>query len=425
MRTTLGLGRCLPTLLLPGALAATLALAPTTAHAQSCRQLPRGIVAWWTGDDTPNDLTLNAHHGVLLNGAAYGAGAIGRAFHLDGANDRIDIIDTPSLRPSRFTLAAWVRLEAPVGQACIICKQTGSGDANSYSLWLFGGTLRGGMFRFAEAVDIAPLPLNRFVHTAVTYDGSILRLYRDGVLIAAAAGPASAVPYDASQVILGADDNGTNQYSGFFPGTIDEAQIFNRALSSCEIKSLYGARPTGHCKGDADTDLIPDCQDNCPSTSNAGQQDTDADGAGDACDCAPLDAGTWASPGDRHVLFFTAVDRLDWCSDPPLTGTGTTYDVIRGPLSALPVSSASSVCLSRCDTPASGLVGWWPGDTSTTDRAAGPPGTRANGATKGTGRGRGSSSLCERRSRCVLVRIVRLRIEPRPKCFCKLMAWLE
>ena len=40
---------------------------------------------------------------------------------------------------------------------------------------------------------------------------------------------------------------------------------------------------------DADGDGVPDAIDNCPSTANPGQSDTDHDGAGDACDAAEPD----------------------------------------------------------------------------------------------------------------------------------------
>lgn len=41
---------------------------------------------------------------------------------------------------------------------------------------------------------------------------------------------------------------------------------------------------------DADADGVPDADDNCPTTANAGQADVDADLAGDACDPCPNDA---------------------------------------------------------------------------------------------------------------------------------------
>lgn len=368
------------------ALAGILATAFGTVGAlQPCRQHPRGVAGWWPGDGSADDLTLSMNAGQLLGGATFGAGAIGQGFLLDGLDDRVDVPGWSSLTPSQFTLAAWIRLDAATEWACIICKQVGGTNVNSLSLWVNDGVLQGGMYGFAEAIAPSVAPINQFLHVAVSYDGSIIRLYQDGRLISVAQGPASPVPYDSSQVIIGADDNGASQYLAFFKGIIDEAQIFTRALSGCEVRVLADALPPGSCKGDSDADAIPDFQDNCATIANVAQQDADGDGVGDACDCAPSDASVHANPGDRNELRFTGRDRLDWCGDPSLTGASTVYDLQRGELSMLPVTSGVSQCRSHCVAPPAGLVGWWPGDGSTTDLVGGNNGVLQNGATYSNG----------------------------------------
>jgi hypothetical protein len=68
-----------------------------------------------------------------------------------------------------------------------------------------------------------------------------------------------------------------------WPGTIDEVEVFNRALTAPEIQAIFNAGNAGKCK-DADGDGIIDAEDNCPATSNPDQADFDLDGVGDACD---------------------------------------------------------------------------------------------------------------------------------------------
>src|SRR5262245_9931861 len=82
------------------------------ANAQSCEQLPRGVLGWWPGDGNALDLTSGANNGALMNGATYAAGVDGQGFSFDGINDRVDIPDAPTLRPSQFSLLAWVKLTA-------------------------------------------------------------------------------------------------------------------------------------------------------------------------------------------------------------------------------------------------------------------------------------------------------------------------
>jgi concanavalin A-like lectin/glucanase superfamily protein len=66
-----------------------------------------------------------------------------------------------------------------------------------------------------------------------------------GGIFAGAGGAGSKSPgYDSQPLLLGRDtDNGAPNF--FLQGRIDEAAIYNRALSVWEIASIHGAGPAG------------------------------------------------------------------------------------------------------------------------------------------------------------------------------------
>lgn len=92
-----------------------LELLPTTGSIEihvtwggKCTPLPSGIVSWWSGNGTANDI-VGSNHGTMTNGASFVQGKVGQAFLLDGINDYIRIPNSPSLNPTgSFTVDAWI-----------------------------------------------------------------------------------------------------------------------------------------------------------------------------------------------------------------------------------------------------------------------------------------------------------------------------
>ena len=87
----------------------------------------------------------------------------------------------------------------------------------------------------------ASLPLNTWSHLAVTYDGSSLRLYVNGDQVGSAAVSGS-IPASSGPLRIG----GNAIWGEWFAGRIDDARVYNRALTGTEIKSDMGTPVSGN-----------------------------------------------------------------------------------------------------------------------------------------------------------------------------------
>ncbi len=108
---------------------------------------------------------------------------------------------------------------------------------------------------------------------------------------------------------------------------------------------------------DPDGDGFYGDDDNCPGLPNPAQADLDADGAGDACDCAPADAGSFAVPPEIAGLTVDggALARLAWQDVSAASGSGTVYDVCSGPASGLRAAGFEAAGCLAAGLPSPGL----------------------------------------------------------------------
>src|SRR4051812_35861611 len=100
------------------------------AAAQDCDLAPAGLVGWWPGEGSTEDL-VGTNGASLKGGATPNApGYVGSAFSFDGTNGFVQIPDSPSLKPTNLTIEAWVRFNsldsfgnATAGQQYLVFKQ--------------------------------------------------------------------------------------------------------------------------------------------------------------------------------------------------------------------------------------------------------------------------------------------------------------
>ena len=114
----------------------------------------------------------------------------------------------------------------------------GYGSSNYGALYFNGNQLeywQGGSLK----VSSPAIPLNTFTHVALTYDGSVDRLYINSAL--GGTSSAHAETFN-NPIVLGSAFTpvGADKY---FTGQLDEVSLYNRALSLSEIQSIFNAVP--------------------------------------------------------------------------------------------------------------------------------------------------------------------------------------
>jgi hypothetical protein len=227
-----------------------------------CVAPPSGLAAWWRAEGDAND-AKGTNNGTLVNGATFAPGKTGSAFSLGGVNDYIEVPDAPSLNPvNALTVEAWYQPTISFkgnGANAIVDKGYASHSPPFYQYHLFvvgnqGWGSSSAAFGFWVAAGgnsyYALTPGTNWTpgfwyHLTGAYDGSAVKIYVNGVLIASS--PASGTMTDYGRPLrIGAFDNlsGSDSYT---PGLVDEVAIYNRALTANEIAALYTAGSAGKC----------------------------------------------------------------------------------------------------------------------------------------------------------------------------------
>src|SRR5438445_3116821 len=206
-------------------------------------------VASWSFDEGSGgvaaDASGNGNTATLGAGSSWAPGVSGGAVRLDGVSGQLSVPNSPSLNPSgAFSVAAWVEPEAAASdfRAVVVKNYTYFLYASSSGNCGNGGVLAG--FGTTTVCTTAPLPVNTWTHLAVTYDGTTLSLFRNGVLVASrpGSGPVAAAP-GAVASSTSTLQIGASQFGEYFNGLIDEVRVYDRALSPPDIQALSAAPP--------------------------------------------------------------------------------------------------------------------------------------------------------------------------------------
>ncbi|MEI6194932.1 MAG: LamG-like jellyroll fold domain-containing protein, partial [Verrucomicrobiota bacterium] len=246
-----------------------------------------GMVAWWKAENNALDSVGN-NNGSLVGGVPFAAGEVGQAFQLNQINSYMSVPASPSLNvglTGGFTIEGWIKISDANGLHPI-CEWDSRSDASpgsgSIGVIFCLGTSPGSAGVLACLVNdtngighllaspSGTIVTNSWQHVAATYDrtSGVGTLYVNGLVVLQQS-LGSFVPQTSYNFWVGyrpGDLPGDWTYNTFLGGLLDELSVYQRALSSSEIASIYNAGSAGKFSAgiaalpylDTDRDGIPD-----------------------------------------------------------------------------------------------------------------------------------------------------------------------
>jgi hypothetical protein len=185
-----------------------------------------------SGSTIWTDLSRSGINGTLTNGPTFSS-ANGGTIVFDGTNDYINLGSPQQLQVTNVTLSAWIKTNQTTYQ--IIIDDLGTSPFTSWGMWL-DPTGKIAWFDGSWRTSNISVNNNQITNIVCTLNSTSLKFYINGT---------QDINSHTVPAIIPTTDNKTigNQPLNSYPfsGNIYHTLIYNRALSSTEIKQNYNA----------------------------------------------------------------------------------------------------------------------------------------------------------------------------------------
>ena len=221
----------------------------------SMADLSEGLLAYWPFDEgsgtVAHDMTGNGYDGTLVNGPTWttdskvGPGAI----LCNGIDGRVAISSFDAAGGSGITLACWFftsNLDTPGDDPRMISKAIGGASADHWFMLSSGREGANKILRFRLKTDGETgelkantdgiIDLDVWIHAALTWDGTTMRVYKNGVEAGTFDKTGELAVDPSVNLAIGNQPDGAENRP--CDGIIDDVAIWNRALSPDEILDM-------------------------------------------------------------------------------------------------------------------------------------------------------------------------------------------
>lgn len=272
--------------------------------------LSNGLIGHWTLDETSGttsaDNTSGAHNGTMTGGLSAStnstSGTVGHALSFDGVDDYVASSTGLDLGGNdKATISAWVKHSTATltTKQALVYKgfaqfETFVDNTNRIRVYMQNNSAWHSSISSPVYTDWDTWHL-----VTVTYDGANVKIYRDGALVATSGSETGNFPSSTSPFWIGKNSSGVD----YINGSIDDARLYNRALSAAEVLKLYNLQSS--CTEPAASNLVGHWAMN--ETTGAAITDTSGNG----------NNGTWTDGTNNSVAEETLAGQ---------NGTGLSFD---------------------------------------------------------------------------------------------------
>jgi hypothetical protein len=206
---------------------------------------PTGLVAYWKLDEIASpsvDSSMSEITGTWQNSPTLSTSTPSAIPYVDshcltfnGTNQCVSM-GNPAALPSGHaprSICGWAKASSTSGGYLFFASFGTNTYGNGMFIGMNGTTLYGGAGQ-GDDLTFSNFWDNNWHFIALTYDGTTAKLYADGVLKTSAAKSDWNLLPNACYVGCQAD------HTQFWPGSVDDVRIYNRALSATEVSTLAG-----------------------------------------------------------------------------------------------------------------------------------------------------------------------------------------
>jgi hypothetical protein len=210
------------------------------------------LVAWLAMDDDPSDGRIDDsaggdHPAFCGLGVTCGTGVMAKAGSgLKLVPDQFYRLpfDAALDTPLAFTVALWLRLDAPPSGRTVMATKRHGAVYNSWAIYLTASQVGFESVRMGSTGITASshlfdrvVPVATWIHITISWDDTTKRIYIDGFRVLDAS--TSDILFDNGEVLIGCDDDDGTIFD-CVNGTLDDVRIYDRMLSDSEIAVLAG-----------------------------------------------------------------------------------------------------------------------------------------------------------------------------------------